>query len=135
MLFLLLPPDLAYCLSYLDYSSEYLYLIPMVILAGIITTAISILAFWGFHSKVDLEKTSAYECGFDPFSESRYKFDIKFYLVSLLFIIFDVEIIYLFPFSKMLLYQSPYSFFFVWLFIVFLAVGLIYEIRKKALNF
>lgn len=47
--------------------------------------------------KIDLEKLSAYECGFDPFGDARHTFDVKFYLVAILFIIFDLEIVFLFP--------------------------------------
>ena len=50
----------------------------------------------------DVEKISSYECGFDPFSEVRIKFNVKFYLVSILFIIFDIEIIFLFPWALLL---------------------------------
>jgi NADH:ubiquinone oxidoreductase subunit 3 (subunit A) len=62
-----------------------------------LSSIIIILTFWGFHTKVDIDKTSIYECGFTPYAQARSTYDIKFYLVSLLFIVFDVEVLFLFP--------------------------------------
>lgn len=58
-----------------------------------------ILTFWGFQPKIDIEKTSIYECGFTPYQSARNPLEIKFYLVSLLFIVFDIEVLFLFPFT------------------------------------
>jgi NADH-quinone oxidoreductase subunit A len=84
---------------------------------------------------MDLEKTSAYECGFTPFAESRHQFSVKFYLVSLIFLIFDLEIIYLFPFAKNLPYLGINAFIINIFFILILGLGVFYEIRKKAIEF
>lgn len=65
----------------------------------LISIIIIVFTFWGYRTKVDIEKTSIYECGFTPYSQPRSSFDIKFYLVSLLFIVFDVEVLFLFPFA------------------------------------
>jgi NADH:ubiquinone oxidoreductase subunit 3 (subunit A) len=64
---------------------------------SIITLLIVGLAHIVSEKKVDLEKLSAYECGFDPFGDARHTFSVKFYLVAILFIIFDLEIVFLFP--------------------------------------
>ena len=82
----------------------------------------------------DPEKVSAYECGFDAFDDARMKFDVRFYLVSLLFIIFDLEVAFLFPWAVAFGDIGALGF---WLMIVFLGVltiGFIYEWRKGALE-
>jgi NADH:ubiquinone oxidoreductase subunit 3 (subunit A) len=55
------------------------------------------ISYFSISKEIDIEKISAYECGFDPFEDTRKKFDVRFYLVSILFIIFDLEVVYLFP--------------------------------------
>lgn len=86
--------------------------------------------------ETDIEKLSAYECGFDPFEESREKFDIHFYLVSILFIIFDLEIAFLFPWGIALSLGMIQSFGFLTMvyFLFVLTVGFIYEWKKGALE-
>ena len=82
--------------------------------------------------KLDLEKLSAYECGFDPFGDARHTFSIKFYLVAILFIIFDLEIIFLFPWSITVnSYQAFYSMIY---FLIILTIGFIYEWKRGALD-
>lgn len=89
-----------------------------------------------------IEKLSAYECGFNPFNEARYKFDVSFYLVSILFIIFDIEIALLFPWSvtigKLSLSFSGFSaleaFFTMLAFLLILTIGFVYEWQQKALE-
>lgn len=101
----------------------------------IISIALMILTFWGYRTKIDIEKTSIYECGFTPYTQARSVFDIKFYLVSLLFIVFDVEVLFLFPFS---LNKNNYSFYetnIILIFIIFIFLGIYYEIKSKALEF
>ena len=74
--------------------------LPLVIFIGIafvISTALLVVPFFIAPNKPDPEKVSAYECGFDAFDDARMKFDVRFYLVSLLFIIFDLEVAFLFP--------------------------------------
>lgn len=77
---------------YLDYSVVAVYLAASIVLALIIL----LLSYLLILKQSDLEKNSAYECGFDPFSDARGKFDVRFYLVSILFIIFDLEVTFLF---------------------------------------
>ena len=84
--------------------------------------------------KPDVEKLSAYECGFEPFSDARMKFDVRFYLVAILFIIFDLEIAFLFPWSVTLGQQGNLGFWSMMIFLGILTVGFIYEWKKGALE-
>ncbi len=82
----------------------------------------------------DPDKLSAYECGFDAFSDSRNKFDVRFYLVTLLFIIFDLEIAFLFPWAISLGTIGVFGFWSMVVFLTILTVGFIYEWKKGALD-
>lgn len=82
----------------------------------------------------DPEKLSAYECGFEAFSDARSKFDVRFYLVCLLFIIFDLEIAFLFPWAISLGEIGVFGFWSMMLFLAVLTVGFIYEWKKEALE-
>ena len=82
----------------------------------------------------DSEKMSAYECGFEPFEDARNKFDVRFYIVAILFIIFDVEVVYLFPWSVSLYATGFQGFWAMMLFLIILTVGFLYAIVKKALD-
>ena len=84
--------------------------------------------------KPDGEKLSAYECGFDAFSDARNKFDVRFYLVTLLFIIFDLEIAFLFPWALALGDIGMFGFWSMMVFLGVLTVGFIYEWKKGALD-
>jgi NADH-quinone oxidoreductase subunit A len=82
----------------------------------------------------DLEKLSAYECGFEPFEDTRARFDVRFYLVSILFIIFDLEVTFLFPWSVNLASLDFLGFFSMFVFLFILTVGFYYEWLKGALD-
>lgn len=82
----------------------------------------------------DPDKLSAYECGFDAFTDSRNKFDVRFYLVTLLFIIFDLEIAFLFPWAISLGTIGVFGFWSMIVFLTILTVGFIYEWKKGALD-
>ena len=82
----------------------------------------------------DPEKLSAYECGFDAFDDARMKFDVRFYLVSILFIIFDLEVAFLFPWAVSLGKIGLFGFWSMMIFLAVLTVGFIYEWRKGALE-
>ena len=82
----------------------------------------------------DPDKNAAYECGFDPFEDSRGKFDVRFYLVAILFIIFDLEVAFLFPWAVSLAEIGVFGFWSMMLFLAILTVGFIYEWRKGALE-
>src|SRR6056300_688666 len=84
--------------------------------------------------KADTEKLSAYECGFDPFNDARNTFDVRFYLVAILFIIFDLEVSFLFPWCITIGHLSTFSFWSMFLFLFILTIGFIYEWKKGALE-
>ncbi len=86
------------------------------------------------NQRPDTEKNSAYECGFEPFSDSRHKFDVRFYLVAILFIIFDLEVAFLFPWAVSLGKIGVYGFWSMTAFLGILTVGFIYEWKKGALE-
>ncbi|MHA3914707.1 NADH-quinone oxidoreductase subunit A [Halovulum sp. GXIMD14793] len=82
----------------------------------------------------DPEKVSAYECGFNAFDDARMKFDVRFYLVSILFIIFDLEVAFLFPWAASLQHVGVFGFWSMVVFLGVLTVGFAYEWRKGALE-
>ena len=82
----------------------------------------------------DSEKVSAYECGFEPFEDARNKFDVRFYIVAILFIIFDIEVVYLFPWSVSLYATGSKGFWAMMLFLIILVIGFVYEVFKGALD-
>lgn len=84
--------------------------------------------------KPDVEKNSPYECGFEPLHDSRKEFDVRFYLVSILFIIFDLEIIFLFPWAVTLSKIGQVGFYSMMAFLSILTIGFIYEWKKGALE-
>jgi NADH-quinone oxidoreductase subunit A len=82
----------------------------------------------------DSEKLSPYECGFEPFADARNKFDVRFYLVAILFIIFDLEVAFLFPWAVSLGKIGVFGFWSMVVFLAVLTVGFIYEWKKGALE-
>jgi NADH-quinone oxidoreductase subunit A len=111
--------------------------LPLVIFIGIaffISGALLLSPFLIAVRKPDPEKVSAYECGFDAFDDARMKFDVRFYLVSLLFIIFDLEIAFLFPWAVAFKEVGAFGFWAIMVFLAVLTVGFIYEWRKGALE-
>ena len=105
------------------------------IISILISTGIILATLWGHHTKIDIEKTSIYECGFTPYSQPRSTYNIKFYLVSLLFIVFDVEVLFLFPIALNLedLHQNDLQW--ALLFLGYIFVGIYYEIKSQVLEF
>jgi len=98
-----------------------------------------IIAAWVLAPKnPDKEKVSAYECGFNAFDDARMKFDVRFYLVSILFIIFDLEVAFLFPWAVALKGMPPeigqFAFWSMMAFLGVLTVGFVYEWKKGALE-
>jgi NADH:ubiquinone oxidoreductase subunit 3 (subunit A) len=81
------------------------------------------------------EKVSPYECGFTPLGDARQKFSVQFYLVAILFIVFDLEVLFLFPFAVSLYEISTMGFWVVILFLVVLTIGFVYEFGKGALKY
>ena len=115
--------------------AEYVPLLIYVFVAFGLSSLILGLSFlFGRVQNIDAEKLSAYECGFDPFDDARGRFDIRFYLVAILFLIFDLEVSFLFPWSVCLSYVGLFGFFSMMVFLAILTVGFVYEWRKGALD-
>jgi NADH-quinone oxidoreductase subunit A len=91
-------------------------------------------SFFIAKSNPDTEKLSTYECGFEPFENARVKFDIRFYLVAILFIIFDLEVAFLFPWAITLGSIGVFGYFSMMIFLFVLTIGFIYEWKKGALE-
>jgi len=113
-----------------DYLPILLFIIVSIAVGVIAMSAGKILA----PSKPDEQKNSPYECGFEAFEDSRMKFDIRYYLVAILFIIFDLEIAFLFPWAIVLDEIGVFGFWAMMLFLGVLVVGFIYEWKKGALE-
>jgi len=113
---------------------DYLPIVIFLGLAGLIGLALLVAPFLVAVKNPDPEKVSAYECGFDAFDDARMKFDVRFYLVSILFIIFDLEVAFLFPWAAAFGDQGWLGFWSVMGFLGVLTIGFIYEWRKGALE-
>lgn len=85
--------------------------------------------------QMTFEKLSTYECGFQPFEDSRHLFNISFYLIGILFVIFDLEIVFLFPWCVTISFLNFFGYKIFILFMLILFIGFFYELRKGALNF
>ena len=117
-----------------DLLNSYLPIVIFIGLAGVIGLALLVAPFLVAVKHPDPEKVSAYECGFDPFDDARMKFDVRFYLVSILFIIFDLEVAFLFPWAVAFHDVGWFGFWSMMIFLGVLTVGFIYEWRKGALE-
>ncbi|MCE7885977.1 MAG: NADH-quinone oxidoreductase subunit A [Alphaproteobacteria bacterium PRO2] len=117
-----------------DLLIEYLPILIFMIIALGISGAMVLGSILVARQKPDPEKNSAYECGFDAFGDARNKFDVRFYLVTLLFIIFDLEIAFLFPWAISLKGIGVFGFWSMVVFLGVLTVGFIYEWKKGALE-
>ena len=114
--------------------TDYLPIIIFFALATGIGLAFLVGAWVIAPSSPDKEKVSAYECGFNAFDDARMKFDVRFYLVSILFIIFDLEVTFLFPWAIVLKEIGIFGFWSMVVFLGILTVGFIYEWKKGALE-
>jgi NADH-quinone oxidoreductase subunit A len=114
--------------------TDYLPLAVFIGVALIIGLALMIAPFLVAVRHPDPEKVSAYECGFNAFDDARMKFDVRFYPVSILFIIFDLEVAFLFPWAVAFKEVGAYGFWSMMVFLAVLTVGFIYEWRKGALE-
>src|ERR1700761_6048862 len=113
---------------------QYLPILLFIGIAGGVSLALVVLPFVLAPSKPDPEKLSAYECGFPAFDDARMKFDVRFYLVSILFIIFDLEVAFLFPWAISLKSVGAFGFWSMIGFLAVLTIGFIYEWKKGALE-
>jgi NADH-quinone oxidoreductase subunit A len=117
-----------------DLLSSYLPVVIFIGIAGVIGLALLVAPFIVAFKNPDPEKLSAYECGFNAFDDARMKFDIRFYLVSILFIIFDLEVAFLFPWAVAFNEVGLFGFWSVMIFLAVLTIGFAYEWRKGALE-
>ena len=114
--------------------SSYLPIVLFIAVALVVGLALLVAPFLVAYRNPDPEKLSAYECGFNAFDDARMKFDIRFYLVSILFIIFDLEVAFLFPWAVSLKDTGLFGFLSMVVFLGVLTVGFIYEWKKGALD-
>ena len=114
--------------------NEYLPIAIFIGVALFIGLALMLAPFLIAYKSPDSEKLSAYECGFNAFDDARMKFDVRFYLVSILFIIFDLEVAFLFPWAAAFKDVGVYGFWSMMVFLGVLTIGFIYEWRKGALE-
>ncbi len=103
-------------------------------IAAVVSAGMLVASYLAARHKPDSEKLSPYECGFEPFSDSRNKFDVRYYLVSILFIIFDLEVTFLFPWAVSLGDIGMFGFWSMMIFLAVLTIGFIYEWKKGALE-
>lgn len=105
---------------------EYFPILIYVIIAIILSLIIVLASYLLVYQKPELEKMSAYECGFEPYEDARHKFDIKFYLIAILFIVFDIETMFLIPWSLSVSKLNLVGFWSMIDFIIELGVGFVY---------
>ena len=117
-----------------NFLGEYLPIAVFFAIAIGLSTAFVLSAFVLGNQRPDDEKMAAYECGFDAFDDSRRQFDVRFYLVAILFIIFDLEIAFLFPWAISLGNIGILGFTSMMIFLFILTIGFIYEWKKGALD-
>ncbi len=113
---------------------DYAPIVIFLVVAAAITVVMLGASYLIAQQKPDSEKSSAYECGFEAFTDARAKFDVRFYLVAILFIIFDLEVAFLFPWAVSLSRIGMLGFFAMVAFLGLLTVGFIYEWCKGALE-
>lgn len=117
-----------------DLVLDYLPIVIFVAIAMVIGLALLVAPFMVAYRQPDAEKLSAYECGFNAFDDARMKFDVRFYLVAILFIIFDLEVAFLFPWAAAFKAIGWFGFWSMMVFLAVLTIGFVYEWRKGALE-
>ena len=114
--------------------TEYLPVVIFLVIAAVLSVLFIVLSTLFAPKKPDPEKLSAYECGFNAFDDARMKFDVRFYLVAILFIIFDLEVAFLFPWAVAFGQLGAFGFWSMMVFLAVLTIGFIYEWKKGALE-
>ena len=118
----------------LELLSEYLPILIFLFIGISIAFGMTAISFIIGKNKPDKEKLSAYECGFEAFDDARGRFDVRFYLVAILFIIFDLEVAFLFPWAISLGELGYFGYWSMMIFLLVLTIGFIYEWKKGALE-
>ena len=113
---------------------DYFPILIFIGIAGGLSVVMVVASLIAARQRPDSEKLSAYECGFDAFDDARHRFDVRYYLVAILFIIFDLEIAFLFPWAVALEHIGGYGLASMLVFLLILVVGFAYEWRKGALE-
>ena len=113
---------------------DYLPVLVFLVLSIGVAVLAMLASFIVARQKPDIEKNSAYECGFEAFSDARIRFDVRYYLVAILFIIFDLEVAFLFPWAVSLNAIGMFGFWSMMIFLAILTVGFVYEWKKGALE-
>jgi len=113
---------------------EYFTILVFLAIAGGLATAMVAASFLVARQRPNREKLSPYECGFEPFEDARIRFDVRYYLVAILFIIFDLEVAFLFPWAVSLADIGMFGFWSMVVFLAVLTIGFIYEWKKGALE-
>jgi NADH-quinone oxidoreductase subunit A len=115
-------------------SGEYFPILVFLVIAGGLAVVMIAASFIAARQQPNSEKLSPYECGFEPFEDARMRFDVRYYLVAILFIIFDLEVAFLFPWAVSLGDVGLFGFWSMIVFLGVLTVGFVYEWMKGALE-
>lgn len=113
---------------------EYISILVTLVLSVLIGCVLLGINYLISPNNADVEKLSAYECGFNPYGDARQSFDVRFYLVAILFIVFDLEVIFLYPWALTFIELGALGFWIIMLFLFVLTIGFIYEWQKGALE-
>ncbi len=113
---------------------EYILIFKYLFFCFFVSILLVLISTFFVYQIPNFEKVSVYECGFSPFSDSRSKFEVKFYIIAILFIVFDLEIVFLFPWVVIFETINYISFFSMFLFLFILLIGFFYEWIKGALE-
>jgi NADH-quinone oxidoreductase subunit A len=111
-----------------ELKSIFVFVIASLVLSIILFVAVYIMSFT---SKVEFEKSSAYECGFAPFSETQYPFEVQFALIAIMFLLFDIEVLYLYPLVTSVSDLASYDLINLTVFFSLLTVGIVFEISRN----
>lgn len=116
------------------FLTEYYFILVYIIIAAVLSGLILLLSYSLSTRSPDTQKLSTYECGFDPYEDARNAFDVRFYLVAILFIIFDIESVFLFPWGGSLSILPPLGYWCILDFFIELCLGYVYVWKVGALN-
>jgi NADH-quinone oxidoreductase subunit A len=117
-----------------NYLPVLIFLTVATLLAAVLLGLGTALGSFAARHKNDPQKLSPYECGFDPFEDTRRRFDVRYYLVAIVFIVFDLEIAFLFPWAVRFVKLPPFAWVSMGIFLAILVVGFIYDWKKGALD-
>lgn len=113
---------------------DYLLAISFIFFSAGLSFVLFLVFYLLVFRQIDFEKISAYECGFNPFEDAYGRFDVRFYLVAILFLIFDLEVTFIFPWSSNVFWSQLFGFAVILLFLFILTLGFLYEWKRGALD-